>query len=171
MDPVLSLLTLFFVWQVLRFVLQLAWAVLRTVAFLVVMVIGLALLSHTSKDKTPNDNAGVPKQGQSFEREVPRRTAIDPCSDLASFPEGAGSAGELCDRYYKSGQCLSEIESKFQKWQLQIAPAVACGSPLRKPAADALGIQGVADRPSESAENATGTATEGGADAARSLGQ
>ena len=100
--------------------------------FLVVLVIVLMFASQTSKDKKLNDKAGIPAQVQPAELERPQEVVTGSCADLASFPEGAGSAGELCDRYYKSRQCRAEIESKFQKWQLQIAPAVACGSPLKK---------------------------------------
>lgn len=56
-----------------------------------------------------------------------------PCADIAQLLAESFGPGELCDRYYKSQQCQTEIEAGFEQAQLQLSPVAVCGSALPPP--------------------------------------
>jgi hypothetical protein len=55
---------------------------------------------------------------------------VAPCADVEQLIAESFGPVELCDRYYKSQQCQVEIETGFERAELQLSPLANCGAAL-----------------------------------------
>ena len=111
---------------VFRIYLAAAKVIFNFVVFLVFAVVLIAL-SIFDKPKplsswTAQTTAAAPGQTQAA-----------PCADVEQLLAERFGPGELCDRYYKSQQCQTEIEAAFEQAQLQLTPVAICGAALPPP--------------------------------------
>jgi len=58
---------------------------------------------------------------------------VAPCAEVEQLLAEPFGPGDLCDRYYKSQQCKTEIEAGFERAQLQLSPVAMCGTALPLP--------------------------------------
>ena len=97
--------------------------------FVVFMVFAVVLIAISIFDK--------PKPSSSWTAQTtaaaPGQTQAAPCADVEQLLAERFGPGELCDRYYKSQQCQTEIEAAFEQSQLQLTPVAICGAALPPP--------------------------------------
>ena len=98
--------------------------------FLVLMVFAVILIGISIFDKPKPSSSWTPQTYIA----APEQTQAAPCADVEQLLASGFGPGELCDRYYKSQQCQSEIEAAFVQAKLQLSPLAVCGAALPPPA-------------------------------------
>jgi len=93
-----------------------------------VVIVVLAALSIFEKPKASSSSTAQTTTVST------QQIQATPCGEVEQLLTEQFGPGELCDRYYKSQQCQAEIETGFERAQLQLSPVINCGATLPPPA-------------------------------------
>lgn len=89
---------------------------------IVLLVVALTTKSAPSTSWAPSTPVVATEQVQ-----------VPPCADITQLLTESFGPGELCDRYYKSQKCQSEIEAGFEQARIELSPVAVCGTAMPSP--------------------------------------